>query len=266
MSSQPPFDLLPQPDDPDALFHRNGPLPPSFIDEAIRTLMRTLPLDDPNEPAAWTYRRMHSATRALAALHPRDEIEVMISVQALAAYHAAAALWRLGMNLRRPHGDSTRHITAAGSAARTFDSLLRALERRQAKPLSVPHGRPAPRCWPDADAAGFIHELEDRCRDEPHTEATGASALWTPEALALVRTLAEDERIEEENHGLDLTHTEGILPGGGMIMPEDPTPQQAAYIGRRLALMYRREIHENRRRGITKLPKIRPLRTGDRVP
>ena len=57
----------------------------------------------------------------------------------------------------------------------------------------------------------------------------------------------------------------GILPGGGMIMPENPTSQQAAYIARRLALSYKREYAENLSKGIKRYPKIRPLRTGDLV-
>ena len=51
-----------------------------------------------------------------------------------------------------------------------------------------------------------------------------------------------------------------------MIMPEDPTPQQAAYIGRRLGLMYKREFHETQRQGSNKIPKLRPIRPGDRIP
>ena len=93
---------------------------------------------------------MHSALLGLAALHPRDEIEVMLGVQAIAAYHAAAACWRIGINHHRPNGDSTRHITTAASRARTFDALLRALERRQAKPLCCPVGRPAAACMGQA--------------------------------------------------------------------------------------------------------------------
>jgi hypothetical protein len=262
------------PYDPDAIFDPDGPLHPGFMDEAIRTLMRNLPLDDPTEPRHWSYRRMHSALRALAALHPRDEIEIMLGVQALSAYHAAAACWRIGMNLRRPHGDSTRHLSAAASAARTFDSLLRALERRQAKPLFIPIGRPAPRQWPESDSADIMLGWENRCRDsdpapdldsEPSDQPT-PPVEWTPEALAIAEAMTDQARVEQENEGLDIANTEGILPGGGMIMPEHPTPQQAAYIARRLALMYKREIAENRRNGITKYPKIRPLRTGDRVP
>ena len=51
-----------------------------------------------------------------------------------------------------------------------------------------------------------------------------------------------------------------------MILMEEPTPQQAAYMGRRLGLMYKREIEENRRNGITKMPKIRGIRPGDLIP
>ena len=126
-----------------ALFHDHGPFHPSFQREAIRALLRTLPID-PAEPKGWADRRMFAALLALSALHPRDEIEVMLGIQAVAAYHAAAAGFHLGMNLATPKGTGTRHITAACSAARTFDALLRALERRQAKPLAVPIGRPAP--------------------------------------------------------------------------------------------------------------------------
>ena len=129
------------PQDPYALYADNAPFNPSFMREAVRAMFRTLPLD-PGEPDGWSHRRMHAALLALSALHPRDEIEVMLGVQAMSAYHAAAACFRIGMNLRRPNGDSTRHITAACSAARAFDTMLRALERRQAKPLAIPVGRP----------------------------------------------------------------------------------------------------------------------------
>ncbi|MDR3529975.1 MAG: hypothetical protein P4L90_05390 [Rhodopila sp.] len=259
------------PYDRDAIFHEDGPLEPGFMNEAIRTLMRTMPLDS-TEPRGWAYRRMHSAMRALSALHPRDEIEVMLGVQALSAYHAAAACWRIGMNLRRPNGDSTRHITTAASAARTFDSLLKAMERRQAKPLSVPVGRPPSRAWPEPDPASAVLEWEERCRrgeDDPEPERRPEPALpvaWTQEDLAVADERRERERIEKENEGLDIANTEGILPGGGMIMPEDPTPQQAAYIGRRLGLMYKREYEADLRKGIKRIPKIRPIRPGDLIP
>ncbi len=256
-----------QPYDPAAIFQQNGPIDPTFIEEAIRTLMRAMPLD-PNEPEVAANRRMHSAMRALAALHPRDEIEVLLGVQALSACQAAAACWRIGMNLRQPHGDSTRHITTAASAARTFDTLLRAIERRQAKPLAIPVGRPAPRAWTPPDLPALALEWNTRCSPgaPDHAGRPQPCATWTPDALAITNDIRDHDRTEAENHGLDIANTQGILPGGGMIMPEDPTPQQAAYIGRRLGLMYRREYQETLRQGIKKIPKLRPIRPGDLIP
>lgn len=252
---------------PNALFEEDGPINPTFIHEAVRTLMRALPLDQA-EPQGWGHRRMFSAMCALAALHPRDEIEVMLGVQALAAYHAAGACWRLGMNSRIPNGDSTRHIGAAGSAARTFDALLKALERRQAKSLKAPEGRPPSRSWAGDDPTLFMQAWEERCRrGESRSAATPSpTARWSDEDVVYAEQRLKHDRTERQNEGLDIANTEGILPGGGMIMPEDPTPQQAAYIGRRLGLMYRREYEENLRQGRKVIPKIKPLRPGDLIP
>jgi hypothetical protein len=257
--------------DREAIFHENGPLHPSFVEEAIRSLLRACPLD-PAEPEHWAYRRMDSALSSLAALHPRDEIEVMLGVQAICAYHAANACWRIGMNQHSPNGDSTRHLSAAATAARTFETMLRALERRQSKPLAVPVGRPAPRVWPDRDAAAAVHHWEARCRrgeDVPvpdRAQERKAVVVWTPQALAVARQMREREELAAENEGLDIANTDGILPGGGMIVPREPTPQQVAYMARRSELMYRREWQNNLRQGNRKYPKIRPIRVGDLIP
>ncbi|HEX4368275.1 MAG TPA: hypothetical protein VH023_15665 [Rhodopila sp.] len=261
-------DPEPEPYDREAIFHADGPINPVFITEAIRTIMRAMPID-PSEPTGWANRRMFCALISFAALHPRDETEVTLAVQALSTYHAAAACFRLGMNLRDPNGDSTRHITTACTAARAYDTLLRALERRQAKPLSVPVGRPPSREWCPADPDGFVDDIETRCRDGEHPKIVGQPGtpiVWTPEQRAAVETLREQDRIAKENEGLDIANTEGILPGGGMIMMDNPTPQQQAYLARRVGLMYQREIDDNRSKGITEMPKIRGIRPGDLIP
>ena len=95
---------------------------------------------------------------------------------------------------------------------------------------------------------------------------TGQITAWTPEEVEFVTAFKERERIEKENAGLDIANTEGILPGGGMILPEDPTPNQAAYMERRLRLIYFREHEENLRLGNGKKIKFRPIRTGDLIP
>jgi hypothetical protein len=262
-----------------AIFHEDGPFDPHFMAEAVRTLMRTLPLD-PDEPQGWQDRRMHSALLGLSALHPRDEIEVMFGVQAMAAYHSAAACFRLGMNHHRPNGDSTRHVTAACSAARTFDTMIRALERRQAKPLAIPLGRPAARIWNGPHPTPVIQAWSDRCLRDPNgpeqpkpeqpkpeqPKPEQPAIVWTAEAIAATEAMMDRERIEKENAGLDIANTEGILPSGGMILPDEPTPQQTAYMGRRLALMYRREYAERQRKGIKGYPKIRGIHPGDLIP
>ena len=263
-SATPPAD---PPYDRDALFRPDGPFHPLVMHEAVRTLLRALPLD-PEEPAPWHHRRQLTALMGLAALHPRDEIEILLGVQALCAHHAAAVCWHLGMNQARPAGSGLRHFSAAASAARAFDTLLRALERRQAKPLSVPPGRPAPRTWPEINAEAAIADWQQRCTGDLPGAAADAppAAAWTPEALATAEAALAQDRFDAENEGLDLANTEGILPGGGMVVPEDPTPQQRAYLARRYGLMLKREHAENRRKGITTLPKIRPIRPGDVLP
>jgi hypothetical protein len=235
----------------------------------------------------------------------------MISVQALSAYQAACTCWRVGMNSRDPSKDRIRHISAAATAARTFDTMLRALERRQVKPLSVPVGRPEPKRWP-AGETSTLDQLADRVqlsnettvperpqpprsatpkpltpeapttespiKESPTTEATATEssttsppaldppAVWSKAEVAVADQMLENERIDQENEGLDIPNTEGILPGGGMILMQDPTPQQKAYMGRRLGLMYRREYAENLRQGNQDLPKIRGIRPGDLIP
>ena len=253
--------------DPNAIFDEGGPIDPQFMTDAIQTLMRALPLDT-KEPEHVKQRRCKAALTALAATNPRDPIEVMLAVQAIAAYHAACACWRIGMNARHPRGDSTRHISAAATAARTFDTMLRAIERRQAKPLAAPVGRPASRSWPKGGIGKRLEELAERVvRDDDADPLTPQQdAVWSAEAIALAEQQREQDRIADENKGLDIANTEGILPDGGIIMPEDPTPQQEAYIGRRLGLMYKREYEENLRKGLRVIPKIRPLRTGDVIP
>ena len=57
------------PYDRNAIFLNNGTFNPSFMREAVRAMMRTLPLD-PKEPKGWSDRRMHAALLGLSALHP----------------------------------------------------------------------------------------------------------------------------------------------------------------------------------------------------
>jgi hypothetical protein len=268
LHSSPP---APPPYARDAIFDEDGPFDPGFIQEAVRTLMRSLPLD-PAEPPDWQDRRMYSALLGLSALHPRDEIEVMLGVQAMSAYHAAAACWRIGMNHHLPNGDSTRHITTAASAARVFDSLLRAIERRQAKPLGIPIGRPAAQTWAAPSAMKIIGGLAERCcrgaseRDPATAAQPDAEIVWTDADLEFADAFLQRERLDKQNEGLDIANTEGILPGGGMILTDDPTPAQIAYMARRVGLTYQEKFADDLSNGIVRIPTIQPIRPGDLIP
>jgi hypothetical protein len=249
--------------DPDAIYDPNGPLDPLVMEEAVGTIMRGIE-PDLSEPPDAVSRRMHAALRALAGLHPRNEPELMLGVQALNAYHAANAAWR---RATQP-GEQRRHAATAASATRTFDAMLRALERRQAKPLSVPIGRPPAKDWQAKDLKTLRTEMENRWRlnhQEDVPDPVNQHAM-TDDELVTAWSAKARELQENPNQGLDIANTEGILPDGSMIMPWNPTPQQAAYIDRRLIMMYVRERAENRRNGINSPIQFRPTRTGDIVP
>ena len=259
---------MPEPiDNIDILFHPCGPVAPIVIDEAVRVLMQGLPINVGDEPRGWSDRRAYCALRSFAALQPRDEIEVMLAVHIVIAHYAAAAVWRIGMNGSAPHGESTRHLTTAAGTVRLFDTVLRTLERRQTR-TGQPVEMPEPRDWTAVDPSAFMRAIEARALGgvEAYEPEETAATVWSPADLATADTLREQQERANETAGLDIANTEGILPGGGMIMPAHPTPQQIAYINRRLERLYRREYEENRRRGIDELPHIHPLRTGDFVP
>lgn len=257
----------PPPDyDRNALFALDGPIDPDFISEAVRTLLRALPLDT-GEPESWITRRMRGALTALAALHPRDEIEVMLGVQTVAAYHAASAGWYLAMNRQQPRGDSTRHLNGAASAARTFDTLLKALERRQARPLTPPSGRPPGQPWPPSDPAAETAAWQHRVGgDAAQDDPDNPGPVWTPATEHRVAAMRTAEQAAEDYAGLDLANTPGIRPDGGIVVPEDPTEAQRAYMARRYGLNLREQHQANLAAGHDELPKIRPLRPGDLIP
>lgn len=175
---------------------------------------------------------------------------------------------RLATNPHGSHGDTNRHIAKAATAARTFDTMLRALERRQAKPLSVPVGRPAARVWPPVDLSANWQDLKrrgDMGEDEPVQGSIGSTGDMTDDEIVRAWIRTGRHRLQDETEGLDIANTEGILPGGGMIVPEDPTPPRIAYMERRMMLRYCREKEESRRNGTDQKIVFRPIRTGNLI-
>jgi hypothetical protein len=251
--------------DPEAIYHQNGPIDPRVMEEAVTTIMRGVAADLLDTPAN-TGCRMFAAMRALAALNPRNEPELMIGVQILSAYHAANAAWHRATI--RPHQDDTRrHVATAATATRLFDTMLRALERRQAKPLAIPVGRPPSKTWTPVNLEALQQEWQQRCglnHEDPDLDQQ-RDKMNDDELVS--SWAAQGQRwLQYPNEGLDIANTPNILPDGGMLVPWNPTPAQEAYMERRLILFYLREQAENRRNGSCAPIKVRPTRPGDLIP
>ncbi len=88
---------------------------------------------------------------------------------------------------------------------------------------------------------------------------------WTAENIAMAEAMQRRDLIAQETEDLDIANTQGIEPDGSMVVPHDPTPQQKAYLARRIGLDMRRQWSENQRNGSDKLPELPKLRPGDIV-
>lgn len=254
----------------DALYRPDGPLNPVFIYDVLRSLMRALP-HDPNEADRFRTNRMYSALCALSGMYPRDEIEMMYGAAAIMSFHASTACYRLGMNGAQPNGENTRHITAAGSAVRTFDSLIKGLERRQTRPMTMPRG---PQDWTPLAPADNLLSLERQALgDDPDPTAPPIRTApgETPQrferptpAAAMAAPVWTAAMVETARAALDRPPPppaiEGVQPDGSIIVPENPTPEQEAYIGKRLIENSRDDV------GSGGKPRIPPIRPGDRIP
>ncbi len=252
---------------PSPLYRADGPIAPRFVLQCVRDLLRALPLATPGESDEWLNRRLYAALHALAALNPRHEVELLYAVQGITAYHAAAHHWWVSMNVvpdKPANGFSPAYATAA---FRVFDAALRSLDRLQSKPLPPLPPEPEPVGWDEPDPVAVLNTMAERVTNngEP-PKPPRKPATWTPEAVAYTKDLMEKNRIERDNKGLDIANTEGILPGGGMVVPRNATPNQTAYLSRRMAIDLRRQRHEAMKKGITVRLKIPNIAVGDFFP
>jgi hypothetical protein len=248
----------------DALFTDQGPIHPDPTFDSLRTMFRNLPME-PGERDIYRTRRMNAAMRAAQALEPRDEIELMLAVQAVNAHYHAAARWRASMDPNLSDAESLRQANAAAAATRVFDTMLRAVERRQARPMAEP-----PRCrdWYATEVAIDLQAIERMVRGaEPNDrDAPVEAASWPDEAIR--QTQAEIDGIAPDEGNPAANGIEGVNPDGSIIVPENATDAQKRYIGRRIAQTLAAQAqagqHATRlgRQGMT----IKPLRPGDWVP
>ena len=243
----------------DDLFTAHGPIHPASTFDALRTLIRNLPMET-GERELYRNRRKFAAIRAAQALEPRDEIELMLAVQAVTAHFHAAAHWRASMDGTLSDAEALRQISAAGAATRVFDSMLRAVERRQARPMAEP---PKCRDWLRIDVSEQLDTIAALVRsDESGSEDAIIGSVDWP-AAAVQRTQGHIDQIMLEGNGLVPAGIDGVDPDGSIIVPEQATAEQQDYIGRRIATTMAAE--RAKRPGRQTLV-IKPLRPGDRVP
>jgi hypothetical protein len=243
----------------DDLFTAQGPIHPTSTLDALRTLIRNLPMET-GERELYRDRRKFAAIRAVQALEPRDEIELMLAVQAVTAHFQAAAHWRASMDGELPGTEALRHISAAGAATRVFDSMLRTVERRQARPMAEP---PKCRDWHKIDVSERLDTVAALVyKDESEGSDTAIDSIVWP-AAAVLRTQGQIDQIMLEGDGSIPTGIDGVNPDGSITVPEQATEAQKDYIGRRVAMnMNNERTKQQSQQG----PSIKPLRPGDRVP
>lgn len=239
------------------LFTDHGPIHPAVTADVLRTLIRSLPMEG-GERLLYRNRRIISATRAIEAIQPRDEIEMMLAEQAVLAHHHALARWHASTRKGLSEAESLRQISAAAAATRMFDSMLRAVERRQARPMAEP---PVSQDWSNIDLDATIQGFAAFViAPEAGETVPDAAVLWEDAAVEQVR--AEIADAEEEDAP---TNVEGVNPDGSMTVPDNPTDEQKRYMARRIARNMKDPAlnppHPDGRHRI-----IKPLRAGDWLP
>jgi hypothetical protein len=248
----------------DDLFTAHGPIHPASALDALRTLIRNLPME-PGERDLYRKRRICAAIRAVQSLAPRDETELMLAVDAITAHYQAAAHWRASTDGALSQAESLRHLSAAAAATRVFDSMLRAIERRQARPMAGP---PTCRDWLRVGVEESLDVASDLVRtDESESEDAIIDPPVWPDA-AIQRTQTGIDKIILAEDGPIPTGIDGVAPDGSIIVPEQATEAQQDYIGRRIASHIRNEQASRQDPGTRPVirPIIKPLRPGDRVP
>ena len=183
------------------------------------------------------------------------------------------------MNASHPRGDSTRHMTAAATADAyvRYDAACDSNGGRQSRCRFRSDG-PRPRVLGrgqssqlPAGLAGRPHPAGrrseppplNRCCEPPSASKLDAGGFGDCQTDAKTRT-----RIRGGKRGVLIWRIpRASCPAAGSSCRKHPSPTPGRSISaRRLALMYKREYADNLRKGIKTMPKIRPIRPGDRIP
>jgi hypothetical protein len=147
--------------------------------DLLRGLIRALPRPDDGEE--WQHERIAGAVGAVAGMQPRDVVEAMLAVQAIATHAAVMETYRLALTEQVADEAARRQRMTATALIRCMGDTLRLLQQRQAAPIVVVAGALP---IPQVDDAEL--QAPPRPRQEPmhrETVAPRAAPAYTPPAF-----------------------------------------------------------------------------------
>jgi hypothetical protein len=101
-------------------------------------MISTFHQDSLDEPSEHDLLRWSGALTLLEAFQPRTPVEAMLSAQIISTHHAIMECYHRAMKHDTPEELAVRIRGNAATLTRAMDITLRALERRQARPLPPP--------------------------------------------------------------------------------------------------------------------------------
>jgi hypothetical protein len=116
----------------------NGPLGPAFSEDLMRSLIAALPQEGLEGPNENDLCRWGGALTLLEAFQPRTPVEAMLAAQIIAAHHGIMECYFRATHDRLPEPLAIKLRNNVAALTRAQENNLRALERRQARPVPPP--------------------------------------------------------------------------------------------------------------------------------
>ena len=117
-----------------------------FPARTLRAMAFTLPRPGDDEPESAWQEEVEIALDTLAALDPRNPIEVILALQIIAATAAAQDAHRLAFEPGASEAQAHRHRASANAMTRSVTTAMRLLNQPSKRPVGLP------RDWDDAAA------------------------------------------------------------------------------------------------------------------
>jgi hypothetical protein len=141
----------------------------------MRAIISTMHQDDPDEPSEHDLCRWSGGLTLLEAFQPRTPVEAMLAAQIIAAHHGIMECHYRAMRLDHEEALAVKLRANVVGLTRAQDINMRALERRQAKPVPPP--------LPDVSVAldwALDAEAEGPSRETAEAAMPGASQAPNP--------------------------------------------------------------------------------------